>query len=191
MALSSRRSRARRPLARLSPWLTAAVLLATPGCDDKGDPIGPTSLRDRLEANWDLWQAWTAPDYEFDFRWSCFCLEELTAPVRVRVAGHLVEEVTYLEDGAPVNADYLALFPSIAQLFLHVEQALDEGADVILVDFHAEHGYPVSAQIDYDAQAADDELGFTVENLTPTAAPAALRSGPRSADGAEHGRARQ
>ena len=169
---------ARGPHAGPLPALLLAAAFAASGCSDKIDPLGPGSLSGRLDANWDVWQAWTDPDYAFDFRWDCFCLAELTAPVRVQVVDHAVTAVTYLDDGTPVDPDYLAVFPTIAQLFLTVEQAIDDDADVILVEFHAEHGYPTSASLDYDAQAADDELAFTVDNVVFTASPTARATDP-------------
>ena len=146
-------------------WLLP-LLLPVVACDDKGGEIGPGSDLQELNERWDRWQAVEPAAYDYEFQWVCFCVDEVTQPVRVAVGESIVQSVTVIETGEPVDPDVLATYRTINELFLLLERAYEDGADQVRVEYDAELGYPVDAFIDYDFGVADEELGFSASNVS-------------------------
>jgi hypothetical protein len=114
-----------------------------------------------------LWAATSASEYTFEFNWVCFCIREWVSPVSLSVSGGEVVSAMFVESGEPVtDANQLASYVTIEGLFQLLQDAIDQSAESIQVEFHPTDGYPVSAFIDYDARMADEERGFSAANLS-------------------------
>ena len=125
---------------------------------------GPQVVLDQALA---LWAANSTSDYTFEFNWVCFCIREWVSPVTLSVSGGEVVSAVFVESGEPVtDVNQLASYETIDGLFQLLQDAIDQSAESIQVEFDPIDGYPVSAFIDYDARMADEERGFSASNLS-------------------------
>ena len=124
------------------------------------EPAGPDVAREttRLNINRRAWQRLDVDDYAYTLRVGCFCGPEVTRPVVVTVRDGVRQSVVYEDDGTPVDAAYLNRFPTIGGLFDIVDDAIERRAHRLDVTYHPALGYPTSIGIDYELNAADEEL---------------------------------
>lgn len=168
--MKSQHSGRTRPLLRLislAPLLLALTLLAA--CDDQpGTPV--PELRDpnlettdhrALEAARALWTARGSTNYDMRLNWICFCGPNFAAERTLEVRNNAVTSGT-IPGEIGVRADH----QTVERLFDLIEDAIDERAAALNVTYHSTLGYPLQADIDYDLRMADEELGFTVHQLT-------------------------
>src|SRR5690606_6063300 len=55
---------------------------------------------------------------------------------------------------------------TVEGIFDEIQDALDEGADEVVVDYDPDTGRPLRVDIDWMAMAIDDEMGITVDSFT-------------------------
>jgi len=149
--------------------LSLAALLAlafVAACDDEpnvselGDPNLETTEARALETARALWDARGSDDYDMRFSWLCFCPVELVAERTLEVRNNTITS------GAIPGESGVLSQQRIPQLFDIIEEAIEEDAASIEISYHPTLGYPLDASIDYDLSMADEELGFTVHELT-------------------------
>lgn len=120
--------------------------------------LDPDDRRDDLADARRRWDSLNIVSYEYVLQRSCFCPIETVRPYRVRVLNGAVVDARDVETGAAPPAGLPIL--TIPELFAVIEDALDQSAYSLEVDYDAQRGYPVRIAIDYDRQTADEELGF-------------------------------
>lgn len=140
---------------------TATLSLAAFACGT--DPSSPeeTQLQSALET----WDVHGPSDYSFTWQKSCFCDAGTTAPIRITVENGQITEAIYLETEAPVPASVRAQLTTIDGLFTTIEDAIVRDADSIVVSYDPNAGFPVSIAIDYEVNAADEELSIAVSDF--------------------------
>lgn len=84
----------------------------------------------------------------------CFCGEESSGPVKIRVSANGVQR-TYA-DGRAVAASAEPLFPTVAELFEVIESALDEDAHLVDARYDPVTGAPLEVYIDRDERVIDE-----------------------------------
>ncbi len=126
-----------------------------------------TELQEKLDLALAKWDAAGLTDYEYQFNWICFCLDDFTARVTVTVIGGAVDSVTRIEDDQPVSAELHDLFLTVPALFTRLQRAIDSGAASIQVEFDLVTGIPTSAYIDESHMIADEEIGWSASELSP------------------------
>ena len=164
-------SRPPTPMLRLS--LVAALLVPLAGCPapaetDAGEPVPIDPDRpvaeatpEDLEAARERWEAAGLDAYAMTLRRVCFCpTPDYTGPFEVEVRGGELASVRL--EGAAVD-DERGM--TVEALFDLVQDAYDRDAYRITVEYDERLGYPVSVDIDYDAQMADEEIGYAVSGL--------------------------
>jgi len=121
------------------------------------------------------WEVQKAERYEFRYGISCFC--QPTTPAIVVINADTVFQVL-----DPSNRDSLMIqtgentfqyagdvykeaYKTIDQLFDIIREA--RGADQLDVKYDLESGFPLSINIDYEKNTADDEVSYTVSNYVP------------------------
>ena len=141
-----------------APAVLLACVLLVGGCGPtKTLTASPTDLAS-ARARW----AAVGPDaYTMTLSRSCFCPEEYRGPYRVSVRGGTVTRVEM--NGQTLPADRAL---SVEALFALLEDATARPAERIDVTYDARLGYPTSVAIDYDARIADEEVAYTVRDLT-------------------------
>jgi hypothetical protein len=122
-------------------------------------------VQSRLDSHRALWESSGRSGYQMEYRRNCFCAPDTTSPVVVSVNDGAIDSVVYAETGEPVGEAMLEFFPDVDGMFDILQDAIDEEAASIRVDYHEESGYPVNIYIDYSTMMADEELGFSVSSL--------------------------
>lgn len=108
-------------------------------------------------------------DYDYTFTRGCFCPEEFVGPYQVSVrAGDVTGasfrgtdlfDIDILEIGR-----YDEIVKTVLGVFAEIDRALRE-ADSFTAEYHPELGYPTNVYIDWIANAADEEVSYTIANL--------------------------
>jgi hypothetical protein len=141
---------------RLAALAVAALLLLV-GCSG----LRLAGLRAELDRAEARWNDAGIDDYEYTFRWVCFCPFE---EVRVTVEGGVVSVETLPDGGTPIDP---TRYGPIEDLFAFVRDAIDQRAFSIEVTYDLTTGVPTMASVDYLQFAVDDENGFVLDGLHP------------------------
>ena len=128
-------------------WLAACLLFGP----SEGGELSSAMAR---------WRARGLNQYEFTLSYSCDCPYQ---PLRIRVSGDAIVQVTDLATGNPTTPDSRA--KTIPGLFGYIRSILDRHPDWIQVDYDPDLGFPLDVGVDYDRRAIDDEGGFSVSDL--------------------------
>jgi hypothetical protein len=78
-----------------------------------------------------------------------------------------VAGATYVETGEPVDQPVLLWLPTVEGLFERIREAIDQEAEVLVVEYDEEFGYPTLASVDISRMIADEEYSFTASQLEP------------------------
>lgn len=122
--------------------------------------------RDDFQEAFRRWSARGADRYEYRFqRTGCECLPEWTRPYLIQVSDGAVIESRDAETGAPAPPSFHPL--TVEDLFVLIDDAIDQNAFVLNVRYDRSTGYPTRIVVDYDRQIADDEFTIHASNLLP------------------------
>lgn len=113
------------------------------------------------------WQEQGITDYSFEFEWRCFCPPGYREPVRITVMDGRIESAGFVDPETEATLPGEEEYRTIDGLFGLIRDAVKQGAHEIEVAYGEERGFPVSADIDYDALTIDEERGFRVRNFQP------------------------
>jgi hypothetical protein len=172
-----RRPTSMRPVALALTALALPFALAACSGDDGGrlvaDPAptlaSPTATATPTPTPTpDGYPAFEPKDYTYDLAVQCFCMGA-GVPVEVSVVNGEVVAAVYLEDdtgrggtAAGDPADKL-FWLSINDL---IDKANDPDAERVDVDWPAGQAYPNQVYIDGREDIADDEIGYSISNVT-------------------------
>jgi hypothetical protein len=120
--------------------------------------------RSRQESSRALWSEEGPTSHQFTLRWICFCVPDFTRPTRITVRDGAIASATDEETGMAVDPSTRRLL-TIDGLFDVIDDAYQRNAAQVDVTYDPNDGHPVSANIDYDKNAVDEELGFRVLDL--------------------------
>ena len=133
--------------------VSLTLLLAGAAC---GSPTAPSDA-DSLAAARARWNAQSGPTYSY---------EAGRAPDegdRLQRHGDLCGDV---DSGSPVDTALLGYVLTVPDLFDMIQDALDRKAAYLAVTYDPTYGDPTRIQVDYSANAVDDEVTLNVRNLT-------------------------
>ena len=129
-------------------------------CDNE-----PDSDLIKLQKNWNIWNNNKLSDYSFNFRASCFCIDEWISEVKVTVSsGNISKVILTKNNSSPTKLNPEQWF-TIDQLFDYAKNALEQ-AYKYDIKYDASFGYPTEIFIDWSEDTADDEVIYYSENLT-------------------------
>ncbi len=146
----------RKTLLALLPFLTGCVIFTS----------GSKDLQTDLDENRALWDGAAITDYSMRFQRLCFfCPIEFSIPVRITVRGDTVVTVTEADSGAPVAGPAEGTFLTIDELFLAIQEAIDQNASEIDARYDAVLGYPTDVNIDFSRSVFNDERQFEIRDF--------------------------
>lgn len=154
--------------------LVGAALTVAASCDNpteptiSEDPTDTSEARQQLAASRERFRTTVGESYQYDYRNNCFCGPDTRLPVRVTIRNGARVSVVTLEDAAPIPPNRWGDFLTVEEAFDTIEQALNDGAATIQAVYDETLGYPREVFIDFDERIADEEQGFTFNNLAPT-----------------------
>jgi hypothetical protein len=138
----------------MKPLLLSLLLVPLSACSSFGPAVELDAARER-------WSEAGFSDYVMTLERSCFCPAEYRGPFNVTVQNGQITSVEY--EGADMPSDRAL---SVNGLFDLIDDAFASGADKVEVTYHPRLGYPTNLFIDYETQAADEEVGVVVTGLT-------------------------
>ena len=104
-------------------------------------------------------------NYQFNFRWICFCALKSMEPVNITVRENRIDNAAFVERDVPGAIEDIEDYRTIDGLFDLLQEGIDKNAHIISAHYHSELGYPIDVWIDYDEAIADEELGFEIDSL--------------------------
>ena len=117
------------------------------------------------QKNWNTWNENKLSDYSFNFRASCYCIDEWVSEVKVTVSsGNISKVILTKNNSSPTKLKPEQWF-TIDQLFDYAKNALEQ-AYKYDIKYDASFGYPTEIFIDWSEDTADDEVIYYSENLT-------------------------
>jgi major membrane immunogen (membrane-anchored lipoprotein) len=112
------------------------------------------------------WPAYDVPDYTYTLRTSCFCGDR-GVPVTITVRDGKVVDAVYAHRGWGHAAGDPAGAWMRVSINDVIDAANDQDADQVRVVWPKGLDHPTSVWVDPDANAADEEIGYSVHDVTP------------------------
>ena len=143
-----------------------AVLLLLPGCVIFSDANQDDQTA--LDESRSLWEGAGIADYSIRFQRmsSCiFCDPSELILVRLTIRGGVLEEVIDVDGDQPVTEFNPGIFLTVAELFVFIQDAIDQQAAEIDITYDQLLGYPTDITVDFSRRFFDDELGFQVREF--------------------------
>jgi hypothetical protein len=126
--------------------------------------FSPLLERQRLALASERWRDATPADYSFTMQRVCFCMDD--GEMRVRVEDGVVVSVRPVGSDIEVVGPARTWYPAMPALFDIVHDAIDRPAFSILAEYDQTFGFPSNVFIDYMQNAADEEYGFRIRDVT-------------------------
>lgn len=163
-------SREAAPTPTASPTSTASRTPApvdTPPVPPSATPTGPVDgpLAVLME-NRAKWASIGAVRYRMLERVSCYCLFEFPHLVAIEARENRFVSIRDVWTGSDVTHAPENSYRTIDDLFGLIEETINSGADRVLVEYEEYTGVPIETYIDYERIVADDEMGFSISDLT-------------------------
>ena len=117
-----------------------------------------------LTENKKRWKDAQTKNYSFVVEKSCFCPYEEN--IQISVDNEKVIESKYIPSNIPINTN--AKQKNIDGYFDIIEEAINENAYQLTVEYDPLYGYPKVISIDYDEQMTDEEISYYLTHFTPT-----------------------
>ena len=149
-------------------WIrNAEVELDIPGFEDVYLVRDIDSQQAHLFRNRGIWERRGLVNYDYTGAWVCLtCDEFYVATAAVSVRDNAVTSVSSADPNIAVIPVHERFVP-IAGLFELLQDAVDQGAHNIDVNYDEQHSYPTFFFINYDDEVENEERGFTVRSFTP------------------------
>lgn len=133
-------------------------------CASCGGPTGPTEEQAQLSENRERFRATVGNSYRYDYQNVCFCGPDTRREVVVTVVNGVRTSVSAI-DGTSIPRENWVDYLTVEEVFDAIAQALAEEAASVRVTYDDALGYPRDVFIDFDERIADEERGFSIENL--------------------------
>jgi major membrane immunogen (membrane-anchored lipoprotein) len=156
----------------LVPLLVGAALLvagcgtASGGTGATGAPDAASSQTPRTRPATAPWPSYDVADYTYTLRTSCFCADR-GVPVTVTVRDGKVTRASYAHAGWGHQAGDRA--PDWLRVTINdvIDAARTPHAASVRVRWPRGQVHPTSVWVDPDANTADEEVGYTIRDVTP------------------------
>jgi hypothetical protein len=102
--------------------------------------------------------------YVYNFRASCYCIDEWVREVSVTVNNDSVISLIFTDDGEPPQILQISDWHTINSLFDLSKTIIEEAAEFKL-EYDKTYGNPTLISVDWDFEIADDEFTFYLSNV--------------------------
>ncbi len=130
----------------------------------KNSPFN-NQLLETLNQNQEKWNSFQIRDYSYSFQRTCECLPNITREVFITVSDDKTTEIKYSDSSEKVDEFPRGFYKNIAELYILIEDAINENAYQITITFDDQYGYPTDIFIDYDNDVADEEIIVTTGDI--------------------------
>ncbi|MEZ5538209.1 MAG: DUF6174 domain-containing protein [Thiolinea sp.] len=124
----------------------------------------PQELTDNLQK----WQSFTGGPDEFvsyTTQQSCFCPQDFTRPINITESNGQITSAVYADTNEQVPDNVRDSLQTVDQRFEQLQNAYENGAATINVQYDPQFGYPTSVFIDQSQMIADEEVSYTISDL--------------------------
>ena len=136
-----------------------SLLFALLSCDNE-----PDSDMITWQKNKNIWDKNQMTNYSFDFRASCFCIDDWVRKVNVTVYSDTVANVIFTDDSLPPKELKAYQWYTISELFSMTKSIIQE-AQEFEINYDKTYGNPEMISVDWDFEIADDEFTFYLSNV--------------------------
>ncbi|CAD7699662.1 unnamed protein product, partial [Ostreobium quekettii] len=119
----------------------------------------------KLEAARALWASNGSSDYTMRYQLTCHCHPDDTDPFIVTVQGGVVIDVVVEGSNRQPPQDVINTIPTVEGMFNEIERGLSAGYAHVGASYDPATGAPVTVYFDYNGQAVDDEVHYSVRIL--------------------------
>ena len=140
----------------LFSFLSFLILLS---CDNE-----PDSDLITWQKNWNKWESMNMTHYVYNFRASCYCIDEWVRGASVTVNNDSVISLLFTDDGKPPQILQISDWHTINSLF-DLSKTIIEEADKFKLEYDKTYGNPTLISVDWNSQAIDDEVIFYINNV--------------------------
>ena len=137
-------------------FLSFLILLS---CDSE-----PDSDLITWQKNWNKWESMNMTHYVYNFRASCYCIDEWVREVSVTVNNDSIISILFTDDGEPPQILQISDWHTINSLFDLSKTIIEEAAKFKL-EYDKTYGNPTLISVDWNSQAVDDEAIFYINNV--------------------------
>jgi len=136
--------------------LSFLILLS---CDNE-----PDSDLITWQKNWNKWESMNMNHYVYNFRASCYCIDEWVREVEVAVINDSVTSVIFTDTRESPETLIISDWQTINSLFDLSKTIIEEAAKFKL-EYDKTYGNPTLISVDWDFEIADDEFTFYLSNI--------------------------
>jgi len=122
----------------------------------------PNPITGEIQQRKQRWIAQNIVDYRYILENSCFCIPEVTQPVKIEVRDGKRVAIAAVKDGRSVNEEYFTHYDTIPKLFDLIQTEQDKKPSKIFVSYDLKLGFPVSIFVDRSENIADEEIRLDV-----------------------------
>jgi hypothetical protein len=147
-------------------WMSCFLVILLAGLAAAGTGCGSgNGVKDALDQHRERWADQDIDSYRYELQVVCFCPPEATGPVLVIVRDGITDSVLYVANGNTPEQPYFERYDTIEDLFLVIDDALDQEAHEIDVTYDETLGFPTRIAIDFIEAAIDDEVTYTISRF--------------------------
>ncbi|MFQ5690708.1 MAG: DUF6174 domain-containing protein [Gemmatimonadota bacterium] len=128
--------------------------------------LGPDPEVKRLRDQRSQWERMGIGDYEYEYRFGCFCPPEVTDPVVIQVRGDTMVSVVRVGTGDPVPSDRWSAYDTVDGAFDLLERHMKQDRAVLTVTYDAVFHFPSSASGSIEG-AEDSGFSLTIQDFRP------------------------
>lgn len=113
------------------------------------------------------WQDANISHYRFELTVGCFCIFSQDMPLIIEVKDGEVVSMEYKSGNEidPANMELFQRYATIDRIFAEIAKARGGEADNVTVTYDETYGYPKDVGIDFQEQAADEEIYLTISSF--------------------------
>jgi uncharacterized protein DUF6174 len=140
------------------------LTLATLGtaCSESADDHGLAAARKQ-------WVSHLPASYSFTWQQGCECIGDMTRPMRISVTAGQLTNAVFVDDQAAVGEQVRRYLLTIDGVFDKIQDAIDQDAAEVTIEYDPALGYPRSVFVDYSTKVADEELSLQISDFAATA----------------------
>ncbi|WP_455204031.1 DUF6174 domain-containing protein [Kaarinaea lacus] len=142
--------------------LAVIFVIASASCSSAPSQF---STQQQFDNAMGLWQQKTSSNYDFTLKQQCYCLDELTKPLRISVREGTIVAVKNIETAEVLPQKHWKDLYTVEAWFTVIENAIIKKAEKLEVHYDAKLGFPTTIDIDMHSRLADDNLRASITDL--------------------------
>jgi hypothetical protein len=139
-----------------------ACLMLFIGCGGGGDESTSHNVTPEFNAAQQRWTAANIQNYQLTLTTQCFCVGN---PAVITVKNGKIDSAFDRRTGTSLTSMQIASLQTVNDLFATARSAYTSGAYSVQATYDTTYGYPTKLSIDWNKQAADDEVTYLVSEF--------------------------